>query len=84
MTDALKAHLKLMEQLSDRITTHRTDEARGKGFKYSHAEKVELKHRLIACIRRGMNRKQACMECGCSDKSARRLLGAVRRRRKCK
>lgn len=89
MTDALAAHQRLMEQLRDRITTHALEPiGKPHGFKRNPHERVELQKALEACFERGMTRKQAAIQCGCTNGTIVRMFGKDKkgrgRRRKCK
>ena len=71
-------HVRLMEQLRDRIRTHEQPVVQTRGRKYLAFKRAELKKRLEACFARGMSRKQACKECGTTNKTVVRLFGNVR------
>lgn len=80
MSDAIDAHRRLVEKLRDRTRTHRqTDQPSiGAGRKYSREEREELKRRLSACFAKGLDRKRAAQECGCTNKTIVRLFGKIR------
>lgn len=79
MTDALAAHMRLLERLRDRITTHELEQtSKPRGMKYTKDEKELLKRRLQRCFDTGMNRKEAAKLCGCTNKTLVRMFGKIR------
>ena len=72
---AHRAHLKLMEELGDRIRTHYQPVVNTRGRKYLAFKRAELKVKLEACFARGLTRKQACRACGTTNKTIKRMFG---------
>lgn len=80
MTEAQAAHLRLLEQLRDKIRTHESPLMIRKrnGEKYCRKQRAGLLERLKACEAQGMTRAQMIFECGTSSKTVVRLLGKIR------
>ena len=79
MTEALAAHLRLLEQLRDRTRTHLCEAVpHPRGDKYCGKKRIGLLERLKKCEAAGMKRSQMVIECGTSSKTIVRLLGKVR------
>jgi CRP-like cAMP-binding protein len=76
MTEALAAHLRLLEQLRDRTRTHHCESVpQRNGAKYCGKKRVGLIERLKKCEALGMTRQQMALQCGTSSKTIVRLLG---------
>ena len=71
-------HVRLMERLRDRIRTHEQPVVQARGRKYLAFKRAELKAKLERCFERGMSRKQACRECGTTNKTIVRIFGNVK------
>ena len=75
---ALEVHLKLMQELREHIRTHEQPVVQTRGRKYLAFKRAELKARLEVCFERGMSRKQACRECGTTNRTVVRLFGHLK------
>lgn len=76
MTEALAAHLRLLERLRDRTRTHRCEAVpQRSGAKYCGKKRIGLLERLKKCEALGMTRQEMAFQCGTSSKTIVRLLG---------
>ena len=73
-----ETHIKLMQELHDRIRTHHQPVVQSRGRKYLAFKRAELKEKLEACFARGLNRKRAASVCGTTNRTIIKMFGPAR------
>ncbi len=78
MSEALKAHLRLLELLPRRTHEWKTDRVEW-GYKRSDADNARLGEKLRELEAKGLSRNDMARECGCGSSTIIRHLGRMKR-----